>query len=276
MRSLLVPCALCAALSPLGAQSTTLLSTQVLRIHFSIPSATAPVPDVLELMLGTVTVNAAFGSRQAVLWDAGNLLGTALSPSFGGYAGPLGMNPANSWRQVGSPWTFDSPGDVANFVPLQSGAISGIIDFSLASGSMSINPASVSLQLLRAFSGNSGSICTPAPVVNEMVVAPRQTGPVPGTVNALNTWSTSGAGPGNLMVWALGFAVSPVVLPITPPVYFDLAPPIGSVLAVAGAGGNSSLQIFVPPIAAGLTVFTQAVQLTGTDLRVSNFVRQVF
>ena len=70
--------------------------------------------------------------------------------------------------------------------------------------------------------------------------------------------------------------MSPIVVPITPPVYFDLAPPIGSVLAVADAGGNSSLQIFVPPIAAGLTVFTQAVQLTGTDLRVSNFVRQVF
>lgn len=277
MHRTLAPCALLlAALSPLTAQTVTLTSSEVLRIHFRIPSPPSGPPDVLQYGLGLVTVNSPYTTRVSRLWDCDTLMGTAVSGSFGAHVGALSLGVCNSWRQVGSVWNFDNPGDVASFAPIQTATIRGIIDFELASGSITLNLSNVTMMLVRATSASGGSVGSPAPVISEVVVVPKLLGPAPGTVNATNTWTTTGSPPGSLVVHAFGFVCSPALVPVSPPVFFDLMPPVVTLLAFADPSGQSTSSFFVPTSASGITLLTQCVELGGSGVRVSNFARHTF
>lgn len=277
MHRLLLPFALAAAsLATLPAQTVTLTSNEVLRIHFTIPQPPSPAPDVLEFGLGLVTVQAAYGTRTARLWDGGTLLGTAVSPSFGSHVGPLSLGVCNSWREVGSVWAFDNPGDVASFAPLRNATIQGIIDFELGSGSLTCNLANVSLMLVAATSSGGGSVSSPAPVVQEVVVVPKLTGPAPGTVGSVNTWTVTGCAPGGLVVHVLGLGAAPILFPATPPVFFDLAPPIVTFAGIADATGSAALSLFVPPAFSNATLFVQSAEVVWPAFRITNFTAHTF
>ncbi|HEX5051015.1 MAG TPA: hypothetical protein VFZ65_04525 [Planctomycetota bacterium] len=277
MQHTLLSCALLgAAFSSLPAQSVTLTSDEVLRIHFFIPSPPSPPPDVLEYGIGLVTVNSAYTTRTSRLWNCGTLLGTAVSSSFGTHVGALSLGVCNSWNQAGSVWNFDSPGVVASFASLQNASIQGIIDFELATGSITLDLSNVTMLLVRATSSSGGSVCSPGAVVTEAVVVPKLVGPAPGTAGTINTWSTTGSTPGNLMVYALGFDCAPILFPSAPPVMFDLAPPIVLFVDVVGATGASSLSLSVPASGSGATLMAQCGELIWPALRVSNFVTHTF
>jgi hypothetical protein len=264
------------ALSPLCAQTATIDAQHVLRVHFTMPSTPAPVPDVLELLFGIVQVSAAHGSRTAKLYNCDTLLGTATTSSFGGYVGPLSLSPANSWRQTGSMWNFDNPGDVADFSSLQNASIQGIIDFTVASGSFTLNLSNVSLLLIRATSASGGSVCNPQPQIQEVTVVPLLSGPTPGTVGSLNTWSTVGNTPGNPVFYAFGFNCAPQLVPVAPPVWFDIQLPVVTFLTFATPTGDTQFGFTVPPSASGISLLTQCVELGGNDIKVTNFVRHTF
>lgn len=278
-RSLAVACATLSSLAtfaPLSAQTVTLTSNEVLRIHFSIASPPSPPPDVLQYGIGLVTVNAPFTTRTSRLWDCDTLLGTAVSPSFGTYSGALSLGVCNSWRETGSVWNFDNPGDVPSFAPLQNATIQGIIDFEIATGSMTVNLANVSMLLVRATSAGGGSVCSPGPVVQEVVVVPKLTGPTPGAVGTVNTWTTTGGTPNSLLLYALSTGCAPFVFPASPPVYFDLALPVVLEVSLADPSGSSALSILVPPAASGFKLNVQAAELLLPTLRISSFATYTF
>ena len=265
-----------ACLAPLHAQTATLTSNDVLRIHFMLPSAPSPSPDVLEYGIGIVTVNSAYTSRTSRLWNCDTLLGTATSPSFGNYTGTLSLGVCNSWYQAGSPWNFDNPGVVPSFAPVQNGSIQGIIDFEIQTGSMTLNLANVSFTLVQAQTGNSGLVCSPGPILLEAVVVPKLTGPQPGTVGGLNTWSTTGSPPSSLMVYAFSTGCAPILFPSSPAVYFDLALPVVLDVTISDALGASSLGFVVPASASGFHLVTQVGELALPALRVTNFSSYTF
>jgi hypothetical protein len=268
--------ALLAATAPLRAQTVTLTSNEVLRIHFTIPSPPSPPPDVLQYGIGIVTVNSAYTTRTSRLWDCAELLGTAVSPSFGSHVGALSLGVCNSWRQVGSPFNFDNPGDVISFAPLQNATIQAIIDFELATGSITLDLSNVSMTLVRATSASGGSVCSPGPVIQEVVVVPKLTGPVPGTVGTTNTWTTTGAAPGALMLHVVAFDCFPNVIPFSPPVYFDLVPPIATFVGVADGSGSSSLSLAIPPTASGILLMAQSAEIILPALKITNFSSHTF
>jgi hypothetical protein len=260
----------------LTAQSVTLTSNEVLRIHFTLPAPPTPAPDVLQFGIGLLTVHAPYTARTARLWDGGTLLGTATSTSFGSHTGALFLGVCNSWCQAGSPWTFDSPGIVPSFTPLQNGTITGIIDFELQTGSFTMDLANVTMMLVQATGSGGGSVAFPTPVVLEAVVVPKLTGPSPGTVGAMNTWNTAGSPPGSLMAYAFGFGVSPILFPSAPPVFFDLTPPVVLFATVCDSFGQSAVSLQIPPTASGITLLAQVGELTWPALRVSNFSTHTF
>lgn len=265
-----------AAGATLPAQSVTLLAKDVLRIHFRIPSPPSGPPDVLWLGLGIVTVNQAHTTRTARLWDCDNLLGTAATSSFGGHVGALSLGVANSWKETGSVFNFDSPGVVANFAPLRNATITGIIDFEIATGSITLDLANVSLTMIRATSANGGSVSSPAPVVLEKVVVPKLVGPTPGTVNTTNTWQASGGNPGNVMWFGFGVSCAPFLIPCTPAVYYDVASPFVFIPVTIDPRCNAFLSFHVPSSASGVTALTQCIEIVGGACEVSNFVRYTF
>lgn len=267
-----VPFALLAlGLASLPAQTVTLTSSEVLRIHFTIPSPPSPSPDVLQFGLGLVTVLSPYSTRTARLWDGGTLLGTAVSPSFGSYTGLLSLGVCNSWRQVGSLWSFDNPGDVQSFAPLQNATIQGIIDFELGAGAITLDLANVSMMLVQATGSGGGSVASPAPVVLESVVVPKQSDPSPGSAGAVNTWTVTGCGPGSIVVHVLGLSCAPVLFPATPPVFFDLAPPNVLFASIADPSGVAALSLNVPPAFSGVTLFVQSAEVLWPAFRISSF-----
>ncbi|MCA8975931.1 MAG: hypothetical protein KDC98_14510 [Planctomycetes bacterium] len=261
---------------PVAAQAVTITPDQVLRIHFTVPSPPSPTPDVLSLGLGLTTVGAAHTMRTARLYDCGTLMGTATETSFGTYTGALSLGVANGWRQAGSVYTFGNPADVLDFSPLQNATIQGIIEFEIATGSVTFDLANVSLRLIRATSASGGSVSSPQPVITEKLLGPRLVGPVPGTAGAVNTWTTLSGTPGNLMLHGFSLACGPILVPVVPPVYYDIGSPVASVLAVIGSSGQSTVSFLVPGYAAGVTLFAQSVELIGPDIKVSNFVVNTF
>lgn len=271
-----VAAALLAASPRLPAQIVTISPEQVLRIHFTVPYAPAPSPDVLTLGLGLTSVGAAHTQRTARLWNCDYLMGTATDTSFGTYTGALSLGVANGWREVGSPYTFGNPADVVSFSTLQNASIRGIIDFQIATGSITFDLANVSLLMIRATNSGGGSVCSPQPVIQEALLGPRLAAPSPGTANAVNTWTTLGCTPGSLVVHGFGFSCAPQLVSTVPPVYFDLAGPIISVMTTTPANGHSAVSFNVPSFAVGVTLRSQSVELTASGLRVSNFVRHTF
>jgi hypothetical protein len=132
------------------------------------------------------------------------------------------------------------------------------------------------MMLVRATGSGGGTVCSPAPVIQEVVVVPKLTGPLPGTVGGTNTWTLTGCAPGNLVVHALGLGCAPFVIPATPPVFFDLLPPIITFAGIADAAGSSSLSLFIPPTGSGVTLLAQSAELPWPAFRISNFTTHTF
>lgn len=168
-RVALVVCAICCIAG--SAPAAILTSNDVLRVRFTTTPGATPVPDVLSLHLGIVQVLAAHTSRTGALYDGNTLLGTGSSTSFGGHVGALSLQPARSWKSPTSVYTFENPA-IANMLPIQLGTIDGRIDFTIATGSMDINLASVRLTLGQAFSPNQQLVTEPPPTITSVEIVP--------------------------------------------------------------------------------------------------------
>ena len=271
MNRILAPTAIVAALlAPCGALTAqTVTANDVMRIHFRMNTPLNGTPDVLNLNFGLLTVNQAYGTRTARLWDCGKPLGTASSSSFGTHVGRLNLDPSNSWTTTSSPWTFDSPGIVNDFTSIQNGTIQGIIDFTIASGSVTIPLGQVNLNMIRATSGSGGSVVSPAPTITEIAIVPKLDDPVPGVTGQINAYNTTGGSPGNIMWLAFGGQCAVLPLPCLPAATFDVLP-IVFVPTMTDPSGNSSFSVGVPPSISGQTILVQGLQFVGTSCLVTN------
>ncbi len=258
--------------SPPQVLADPLSSEQVLRIEFTTSPPFSIVPDVMMVHLGIVDVFPAHTSRQAELWDCSDLLGTAVTTSFGGHVGLLSLNPANSFKTAGSLWTFDNPG-VADFTSIHNGSIKGRVYYTIQTGAMDIPLSSVNLSLLKATSGSGGSGSSPAPAISNVQIVHKQLAPTPGTAGTNNTFKVTGAVPNHKIVFAYGFSCGNTVVP-TCSVVVDIKNPkiLGS--TAANGLGEATVVKFVPAAAAGRTVLFQAVDQQ--DCAVSNMVKHTF
>ena len=78
------------------------------------------------------------------------------------------------------------------------------------------------------------------------------------------------------MVHAFGFDCAPILFPSSPPVFFDLGPPVALFVAIADPSGSSTVSLSVPSTASGITLLAQSAELIWPALRVSNFVTHTF
>lgn len=156
-------------LASAGAAGDVVTSNQVLRIQFTTAGPFSLTPDVLILNLGTVTVLQPYTTRSAVLFDGNVALGTAVKSSFGSVSGPLLLNPANSWHDPASPWSFDNSGP-ANLGPIRAGTSQGRIDWRPLTGSVSVNLGEVTLRLGLAASSSTYFLVTPTPTITSIAV----------------------------------------------------------------------------------------------------------
>lgn len=161
---LLATCALtlCALSSPV--QADLLNAGDTLCVDFSVSDTLTNVPDVLHLRLGALTVNAAFTSRTATLYDGNTLLGVNTLTNFGTYVGPLALSPSNAFKSATSVYTFNSP-TVIDFTTIQDGSINGHLEFTIATGQMDIDLAQVTVNLGRAISGSGLQETGPDPTL---------------------------------------------------------------------------------------------------------------
>jgi hypothetical protein len=274
----IAPCAIALLSLPFAAplSAQTLTAKEVMRIHFKMNLPLSSTPDVLRLNFGLITVNAAYTTRTAKLWDCGTLLGTASTSSFGSHVGALNLDPSNSWKAPGSLWNFDNPGTVTTFTPISSGTIRGIIDFEIATGSVTIPLGQVNLNLLRATTGNGGFVVSPPPTITEIAIVPKCLPPTPGTAGTLNTIQISGGQPGNAMWFGFGTICGPLTVPCSPPVTYDISNPIVFVPIITDPRCNAFLQVSVPATLSGVTVLIQGLEIVGTICKVTNLVPHTF
>jgi hypothetical protein len=146
-------------------------SQHVLRIRFTVAPPFSLTPDLLLLNFGAVQVLQPYTTRTARLYDGAALLSTSSPSSFGSHVGPLLLNPAHSWRDPLSPWTFDSPG-VADFEPILAGTIQGRIDWRPLTGSVDVPLEQVALRLGRATGQSSWTLVTPSPAIASVEIVP--------------------------------------------------------------------------------------------------------
>ncbi len=98
--------------------------------------------------------------------------------------------------------------------------------------------------------------------------------PSPGLVGQENTLTAQGATPGNSVYFAYGLSQGLGSIPGCPGVGTELGNPVVIGSAVADANGEASLSTTVPALAAGRTVYLQAVE--PASCTVSNFVPFTF
>jgi hypothetical protein len=167
MKRMLSVCALLACLSPF-ASADLLTPGSKLRVTFRVDPA-VPVPDMLTLNFGTVTVLAPYTLRSATLFDGGTPLGTYSSSLFGNYSGLLGLNPGASWRSPTSLWNFDNPA-VVTFTSVSNATIHGAIEFTIQTGSMDIQLNQVNLTINQATGPNTTILSSPAPTIESVCI----------------------------------------------------------------------------------------------------------
>lgn len=270
MRLLTTSLVLAFSFTGLAAQNLT--SENVLRVHFVTTPPFNTTPDAIRLNFGLTTVHAAYTNRRAVMWDCADQLGTYVSPLFGNHNGQLSLTPGASFKSPTSLWTFDNAG-TATFTGIQNGTIQGIIDFTIDTGAMTIPLNQVNLTMIRATGSSGGSVVSPAPTVTNAAIVPKMNGPVPGTVNANNTWTVTGATPSSPVFFGIGTTCAP--LPVLGTVY-DIANPLAFIAAFSDPQGVAALQLFVPPQASGAQILVQAVEIAGPLLVASSFSSHTF
>lgn len=247
--------------APLSAQAT-LLPSNVLRVHFRMATSQFPRPDTLLLNLGRVTVNQAFGTRRATLYDGDLPLGAGASTSFGSFVGQLGLDSALSWRTTASLYRFDNPA-VSDLTTVANGTIRGIVDFTIDAGSITIPLSQVALSAGFATSGNSMTPTQPAPVVTEARIVPRMALPTPGTLGTVNTWKVTGALANGAVVYGIGTICQPIQLG---GIFWDIANPVVFVQVPIDANGTGVLAVNVPLGGAGARILVQGFQVIGLNL----------
>jgi hypothetical protein len=260
--------------APHAAAQVTLSADEVLRVHFiTTPPFNTP-QDVLSLHFGIITVNQAFTTRTADLYDCGVLLASHSDSLFGNHVGQLSLSPSNTFRTAASPYTFLNPA-VADFTSIASGAIQGVINFHIATGMVTFPSLSqVNLRMIRATGGSGGSVTSPSPVITSIEIAPKMT-LSPGTVNATNTLSVTGAVPGSTVFFGFGTICAQLPLPCAGSPRFDILNPFAFVPVFADPSGFAATSFFVPSGTSGLTFMLQAIELD-TCLRSSNLIPHTF
>lgn len=254
------------------ASTQTLTPDQVLRIHFKVNTPFNTTPNTLKLNFGMLKVNAPYTTRRADLWDCDRLLGSYASTLFGTYSGALNLDPAASWTSPTSPWTFDNAA-VVDFSTIQSGTIRGIIDFTIDTGSITLNVPGINLSMIRATGSSGGSVVSPNPTITEIAIVPRLTGPTPGVAGTTNTWTVTGAQPSSIEFFGFGVTCGPIpVLGVT----YDIVPVI-FVPAPTDPAGMAALSLPVPASASMQRVLVQGVQIVGgSSLEVTNISEYTF
>jgi hypothetical protein len=250
-----------------------LTSDQVLRIHFTVPSSYTPrPPDVLRLNFGLIQVHSAFTARNASIYHCDQLLGTASSPSFGSHVGALNLDPSNSWKSPSSLWNFDSPGTI-DFTRIVNGTLTGIIEFTITTGAVTIPLNQINLNFVAATSANGGTVVTPAPTITHRIVSPKLRGPTPGLINVQNTWTITGLTANQPAFFAFGTQCMP--FPVLGDM-FDIANPSVFVAMPTNANGVSTLTLFVPGSVAGGRIMVQGIQIAGSNLQFTNLSAHTF
>ena len=169
-RILSAVCVFVCACAARPASGAILTPSDVLRVTFTVVPA-VPTPDVMTLNLGVVQVLAAHTSRTGAMYDGNTLLGVGSTNSFGNHVGALSLSPARGWVSPTSVWNFDNPA-VADFTPIQNGTLNGRIDVTIATGSMDINLANVSLGMGQGSSPNIFINSNPPPVITSVAIVP--------------------------------------------------------------------------------------------------------
>lgn len=256
------------------AAQVTITSDEVMRIHFVTQPPFNTQPDALRLLLGILTVNQPFTTRTVDLWDCSTLLGTHSNSLFGNHQGQLSLSPTNTFRTATSVYGTLNPA-VVDFTSIRNGSISGIMDFRIATGSITLTSLSqVSLSMIRAVSSGGGSVTSPAPIITSIEVVPDLT-LAPATLNATNTLSVTGATPASTMFFTFGTRCGQLPLPCPGAPLLDIANPFAFVGIPVDASGQASLSFFVPNTTAGLSFLMQGIELDGC-LRATNLVPVTF
>lgn len=257
-------------LAPLAGQNLT--PDKALRIHFTTAGAYNRTPDVLRINFGLTTVTAAYTTRRAVLYDCDRVLGTYASTLFGSHVGALNLDPGGSFRSPTSLWTFDNAAP-ADFTTIVSGAIQGVIDFTIDTGGMTIPLSQVNLNMVQATGASGGFVVTPAPTVTHVEIVPRMSGPIPGTVGTNNQWDVTGATPNSVVYVGIGTRCGP--LPVLGTVY-DILDPVVFLPVPTNAQGGGSLALFVPLQLSNRRILMQALDLVGSSLVASTLAAHTF
>jgi len=267
-RSVLLGFAL--SLLPVAAQNLT--PDKVLRIHFTTAGSYNRTPDVLRINFGLTSVQAAYTTRRAVIYDCDRVLGTYASSLFGTHVGALNLDPGASFKSPTSLWTFDNAG-TADFTTIVSGTIQGVIDFTIDTGGMTIPLSQVNLNMVQATSGNGGFVVSPNPVVTHVQIVPKLSGPTPGTVNTTNLWTLTGATPNSTVFLGIGTRCGP--LPVLGTVFDILDAAIFVPVPTDGAGAGS-LSVFVPSPLSNRRILVQGLDIVGSGLVASSLSAHTF
>ncbi len=260
LRYIALAAGLLPAVSSIPAQNLT--PDKALRIHFTVSTPFSSTPDVIRINFGLTSVQAAYTTRRAVIWDCDQVLGTYGSTLFGSHVGNLNLDPGGSFKSPTSLWTFDNAG-TADFTTIQNGTIRGVIDFTIDTGGMTIPLNQVNLNLVRATNASGGFVVTPIPTVTNVQIAPRMTGPTPGNANANNLWTVTGATPNSVVFVGIGTLCTPI--PVLGTIY-DIANPALFLPLPTDGLGVALMSVFVPPQLANRRILVQGLDIQGASL----------
>lgn len=258
------------SLTQVAAQNLT--PDKVLRIHFTTAGTYNTTPDVIRINFGLTSVQAAYTTRRAAIYDCDRLLGTYASTLFGSHVGALNLDPGGSFKSPSSLWTFDNAG-TADFTTVVSGAIQGVIDFTIDTGGMTIPLNQVNLNMVRATSGSGGVVVSPAPIVTHVEIVPKLTGPTPGTVGTNNLWTVTGATANSVVFVGIGTRCGPI--PVFGTVYDILDVAVFVPVPTDGLGAGS-LSLFVPAPLSNQRILMQGLDVPGSGLVATSLSAHTF
>jgi hypothetical protein len=143
------------------AESVTLTPDKALRINFYTLPPLNPVPDTFVLGLGDVGANK-YTSMRGSIYNGDTLLGVDTYDDHGDMVGALSVY--LFWKSPESEFTFTDPG-VIDFSSIRNGTINGRIDYTIQTGSMTIDLTRVRLIMWDAYDAYSGHNTYPDPII---------------------------------------------------------------------------------------------------------------
>ncbi|MFI4916436.1 MAG: GC-type dockerin domain-anchored protein [Phycisphaerales bacterium JB060] len=166
--AMLAGAGLTVAASIANAQMVTITPEEPLTILFRTPAGASPTPDMMTVLFG-LTEAGGTGLRTAEIYDEGELLGTHENAVFGGYVGPLNLDPGVCFREPTSIWDFFEAGDLdmSSFI---DGTEDGKIIWRIESGFLEFDAANLRMDWGQGFQPSWYYNSTPTPQVIDFFV----------------------------------------------------------------------------------------------------------